>query len=323
MILADKIIHLRKKNGWSQEELAEKMNVSRQAVSKWESAQTVPDLQKILQLASLFGVTTDYLLKDNIEDAQYTTDEPSEARKVSLAMAQEYLKLRKSAAKSIALATVLCILSVVPLILIGALSDLKIIDMSDNVAGVLGLCILFVFVGIAVAIYIFTGSKSAEYSFLCSGNFEREYGVDGLLREKQKSFRPVYVRANLIGTLLCIFSPLPLIISAIAANDILSVLALCFLFLAVAIGVYFFINAGVQWASIRRLQDDPEYIDRKLDNSSLSGTVISVYWAIVTAIYFLWSFIGGDWHISWVIWIIAGILQTAVTSILDYIENKK
>ena len=50
MILADKIITLRKKNGWSQEELAEQMNVSRQAVSKWESAQSVPDLNKILLL---------------------------------------------------------------------------------------------------------------------------------------------------------------------------------------------------------------------------------------------------------------------------------
>ena len=45
MILADKIIRLRKKNGWSQEELAEKMAVSRQAVSKWEGAQTIPDLE--------------------------------------------------------------------------------------------------------------------------------------------------------------------------------------------------------------------------------------------------------------------------------------
>ena len=67
MILADKIIHLRKKMGWSQEELAEEMNVSRQAVSKWESAQSVPDLAKILQLSALFCVTTDYLLKDEIE----------------------------------------------------------------------------------------------------------------------------------------------------------------------------------------------------------------------------------------------------------------
>ena len=64
MILADKIMNERKKNGWSQEELAEQLNVSRQSVSKWEGAQAIPDLQKIIAMAELFGVSTDYLLKD-------------------------------------------------------------------------------------------------------------------------------------------------------------------------------------------------------------------------------------------------------------------
>ena len=63
MILAEKIMHLRKKNGWSQEELAGKLNVSRQSVSKWESAMSVPDLDKILLMSELFEVTTDYILK--------------------------------------------------------------------------------------------------------------------------------------------------------------------------------------------------------------------------------------------------------------------
>ncbi|MDE6133678.1 MAG: helix-turn-helix domain-containing protein, partial [Oscillospiraceae bacterium] len=67
MILADKIIELRKKSGLSQEELAEKMNVSRQSVSKWEGAQSIPDLDKILALSKIFGVSTDYLLKDDFE----------------------------------------------------------------------------------------------------------------------------------------------------------------------------------------------------------------------------------------------------------------
>ena len=68
MILADKIVRLRKKQGLSQEELAEKLDVSRQAISKWESAHSVPDLEKILQLGYIFGVSTDYLLKDEIEE---------------------------------------------------------------------------------------------------------------------------------------------------------------------------------------------------------------------------------------------------------------
>ena len=67
MSLSEKIILLRKRNGWSQEELAERLHVSRQSVSKWESAQSVPELDKILQLSSLFGVTTDDLLKEDAE----------------------------------------------------------------------------------------------------------------------------------------------------------------------------------------------------------------------------------------------------------------
>lgn len=66
MSLADKIIKLRKQHGWSQEDLADKMDVSRQAVSKWECAQTIPDIEKILQLSQLFNVSTDYLLKDTM-----------------------------------------------------------------------------------------------------------------------------------------------------------------------------------------------------------------------------------------------------------------
>lgn len=67
MIFADKLIALRKKAGWSQEELAQQLGVTRQSVSKWEGAQSAPDLDKVLQLSRLFDVSTDYLLKDELE----------------------------------------------------------------------------------------------------------------------------------------------------------------------------------------------------------------------------------------------------------------
>ena len=66
--IADKIITLRKRNGWSQEELAEQLGISRQSVSKWESGGSIPDLDKIIRMSSLFGVSTDYLLKEEIEE---------------------------------------------------------------------------------------------------------------------------------------------------------------------------------------------------------------------------------------------------------------
>lgn len=89
MTFSDKLIALRKKAGWSQEELAERLNVSRQSVSKWESAQSMPDIDKILQLSSLFSVTTDCLLKDTQDDTQPAAAQtPSPLPRVTPAQAE-------------------------------------------------------------------------------------------------------------------------------------------------------------------------------------------------------------------------------------------
>jgi len=69
MTFSEKIINLRKAHGWSQEDFAEKLNVSRQAISRWENDNALPDALNILQISKLFGVTTDYLLNDD-----YTSD---------------------------------------------------------------------------------------------------------------------------------------------------------------------------------------------------------------------------------------------------------
>lgn len=63
MNLADRVLNMRKSEGISQEELADKIGVSRQAVSKWESGQSTPDLEKIIMMSEIFHVTTDYILK--------------------------------------------------------------------------------------------------------------------------------------------------------------------------------------------------------------------------------------------------------------------
>ena len=67
MMLSEKIVSLRKAHGWSQEDLAEKLYVSRQAISRWENGTALPDAQNVLQISKLFGVTTDYLLNDDYE----------------------------------------------------------------------------------------------------------------------------------------------------------------------------------------------------------------------------------------------------------------
>ena len=68
MDLSEKIFKMRKANGLSQDELSDQMSVSRQSISKWESGQSTPELDKIIKLAEIFDVTTDYLLQPSETD---------------------------------------------------------------------------------------------------------------------------------------------------------------------------------------------------------------------------------------------------------------
>ena len=144
MILADKIIENRKKNGWSQEELAGMLGVSRQSVSKWESAQAVPDMKKILQLSEVFGVTTDYLIKDEIESVPAVETAPVDSgleetvRQVSMEEANTFLFSNERAARRISTGVMLCILAPVAVVVLGGLAEAELISMGEAHAEIAG-----------------------------------------------------------------------------------------------------------------------------------------------------------------------------------------
>ena len=325
MILADKIIRLRKKNGWSQEELAEKMNVSRQAVSKWESAQTIPDLEKILQLGTLFGVTTDYLLKDEIEEEEFSNDSSSDTtvKKISIEEANTYLEQRKSASWRIALATFLCILSPIALIVLTTLSGLPNPIITETTASAVGLIVLFAFILCAVPIYIYCGFKNEPYAFLDKNiPFELEYGVKGMVTERKKKFRDTYIKFNIIAACVCIFSPIPLSISGFTENELLVIMMLAVMMIVAGIGASIFIVVGVQNASMQKLLKEGDFTEKEKKRTSVKEIVGFCYWGILTAIYLAVSFLNNQWHLSWIIFAVGGILFPVVMCICNYIADK-
>ena len=198
MIFADKLITLRKKAGWSQEELAEKLNVTRQSVSKWEGAQSVPDIDKILQLSCLFGVTTDYLLKDDAAEPEYTEDDTSPLPRVTLAQANDYLAKARANAPKLALAAALCVVSPIPLLALGALSEAGLFGIWDDLAGGIGLIALLVIIAAAVAIFMQCSASVRAYEFLQKQAIETEYGVTGLAKECRDAFAPQYDKGNIL-----------------------------------------------------------------------------------------------------------------------------
>lgn len=323
MILADKIIRLRKKNGWSQEELAEKMNVSRQAVSKWEGAQTIPDLEKILMLGNLFGVTTDYLLKDEIEDEEVAEEKSNTPiKRVSMETANEFLEWRKKAAVRIATGVFLCILSPITLFILLASSTVPSLGVSENVAASLGLSVLLIIVAVAVMLFVLCDLKNAPFKFIDKEPFETDYGVTGMVKEKQKEYKNSYTLYNVLGVFLCVISPIPLFMGAFSENEFLVMVMLTVTMTIVGIGVTLFVVAGVRQASMQKLLKEGEFSQNKKTSEKLNSAVQSVYWLVVTAAYLGWSFVTNDWHITWIIWPVAAVLSGIIEVVCNLVEVK-
>lgn len=324
MILADKIIRLRKKNGWSQEELAEKMNVSRQAVSKWESAQTIPDLDKILRLGELFGVTTDYLLKDNMENEEFTEDiSISGIKRISLKDANSYIEHRKWASVLISTATFLCILSPIPLLILAAGVESGLFNISENMAAGIGLVVLFLIVITAVPMFVYCVFKNAPYKYIEGTEpFELEYGVSGMVKEKQKAFRDKYMMRNIIATCICILSPVPLICGSFTENEFLMVVLLGVTMIIAGIGTSIFIINGVRMASMRKLLKEGEYSIREKKKSAVKETVGIVYWLVLTAVYLILSFVTAAWDKTWLLFAGGGIIFAALMTIMNLLAYR-
>ena len=326
MILADKIVTLRKRAGWSQEELAAQLGVSRQSVSKWEGAQSVPDMQKVVQMSRLFGVTTDYLLKEELgepEPAPAESDAP--LRCVTMEQAADYLAQRQAAAPKLALATLLCVLSPVALLLLAALSDRPGAALSENAAVGIGLCVLLVLVAAAVAVFITCAAQVKAYAFLESEPFETAYGVTGMVRERRAAAAPEHTRGKVVGTVLCILSAVPLFI-AVCLNgpDLLYVGAVCLLLVLAGIGSAVFVSGGVYQAAMDRLLEEGDYARPRKRQNGVVGVVSSIYWLTVTAAYLLWTF--GPWwdaqpQDTWIIWAVAGVLYGAVMALVRGIRK--
>ena len=326
MIFADKLILLRKKAGWSQEELAEQMDITRQSVSKWEGAQSVPDLEKMIRLSELFGVSTDYLLKDEIEEAEQlnsSNDIPT-LRRVSMEEANAFLSIKSKTAKTIAYATFSCILSPIALLMLGAINESTPGILNEDIAGGIGMIVLIIFAAISAVMFVLSGNKTALFAYLEKEKFETEYGVRGMVKERKAQYKDLHTKNNIAGTCLCITALIPLFVGAIidADNDLFLTIMLSLSFLIAGVGVICFIKTGIIWESYEKLLQEGEYSIENKEKPSIATAVYTAYWIIATAIYLGYSLSSNNWGQSWIIWVVAGVMFPAIIAITNAFDRK-
>ena len=303
MILADKIISLRKKEGMTQEDLASQVGVSRQSVSKWESTMAMPDLDKIMKLSKIFGVSTDFLLNDDLGMEQIIVDEKVEdtSKLVDLDLLNQYYGAYEKIARLISLATILVIISPIAYMTL------------DNINESLGVIIFLALIALAVGLFINSGFGASKFEFIEKEPYNFSYGVEGVIKKNLDQYQPILKRNIILAIAIFILSPAVYVI-AINAGVTNNIPVYLFLILT-AIGASLMGYSMIKYSSYR---DILKYRDPKIQKKEGKiGKISGVLWITAIGVFFIYSFWTGNWQASWIIFVIASFLQVIIAMVLD------
>lgn len=320
MILADKIVRLRKQLGWSQEELAEKMNVSRQSVSKWESTSSIPDLNKIIMLADIFDVSTDSLLKDEISVDESQNDEKitSNAQQVNLEQALHYVDSKMNATSLITKGVSLCVCSVVPLFFFLAMAETNRLGLSSDVATAIGIFGVLIMVSVAVSFFLRTNQYEDDIELIEKEPFELAYGVHSIFSDKLQKFRSTYNRRLSIGIFLFIVSFMPLMLTIMFYDrEGMALMMLIVLLLFIAVGIHIVSPVSAKFEAYNHILKDTSMNNAKSKRTKRAEKLAAVYWPLLVAVFLGWSLWTMAWGVTWIIWPVGAILFVALVGLME------
>jgi transcriptional regulator with XRE-family HTH domain len=316
MSIAEKILSLRKNNQWSQEELAARLNVSRQSISKWEGSAAIPDVDKILEMSNLFGVTTDYLLKDDAEAPEPSAENESQNRVlVSQQEAGEFLEHKARQARQIAIGVAVCILSPIFLILLGGLYETG--GLSETVATGGGVVALLVLIAAAVAMFILSSARMKRFQYLETVDFALASSVADIVRQGAAAFEKTYLFRIITGIALTILSPLPLILASLMNVQYMVIIeCTALLLVAIAVGVSLIVTGAMVKGGYDQLLRTGEYEPAIKEKNRIIERIGGIYWPLVVAVYLGWSLFSHRWGLTWIVWPIAALVFTGISAAL-------
>ena len=324
MIISEKIMSLRKQYGWSQEELADLVGVSRQSVSKWESAASMPDIQKIIKLSEVFGVSVDYLLKDEMDlpessnvssTADIGVENDSSTRTVSLEEANEYMDAIENHANKIAGAVALFILSPVSNLIAEAMGRANDGDVFERIS----IAIMVLLIGAGVALCVISGFAISKYEYLSKEQIKLGYGVEAAVKRKYEPFRQFMGQRIAGGVFLCIVGALPGILfdDGDKYTSGLAKISAPIMLIMVAAAVYMFVKVGIISGSYSKLLQEGDYTPEHKRVEQKMEPFAGIYWIAVAFIYLIPGFLLGYWNKTWVIWPVAGVIYGIIYKLYE------
>lgn len=234
-------------------------------------------------------------------------------RQISLSEVKSYLKDKLRSGYMIGLGVLLCICSPCGVIL------------TDYMGGFdfAGLLVLFAFIAIAVGLFVFAGTMMGRWDYLKNQPCSIDFATAEYVHNQRENYRMTNAMMNTVGVMFCIFCFVPLVImDEMGMSGFFEGVGVVILLVLVGMGVYFFVAAGTRTSAYETILKingvgtmGANFVDSQKEVRYSNKTVaalMSVYWPTVTCIYLCWSFLSADWHITWIIWVIASLVETFI-----------
>lgn len=267
-------------------------------------------------------------LADDLGIGNIMTEADNEnVRKISLEEVKQFLNSRMRLSCMMALGIAFCILSICAPIIADAYVSYHQMTDSDIAYG-LGTVCMFLIIALGVGFIVGSGILMSKWNYLKEENCQIDFGTTDYVRQAREDARVAHVIRMTIGIILCVISVVPVILFDALKNllPFWTAISPAFLFLYVAVGVFFIVYTSVRWGGysiLLHLSDastnGSSYTSEKSSSvvyeSKIVNEIMSVYWPTVTCIYLSWSFLPFSWHITWIVWVLAAIIQVLVKAI--------
>lgn len=328
MTLANRISFHRKKLGWTQEELAQELDVSRQSVSKWESGQSQPDLNKIIKMSELFNISIDYLLKGTNESTQNTNEtfskigheldniitnikskETGEQVDIDSNYAKNYLETYELESKNIANAISISMLALA----------LVIINSNNNFDSIIIIIFGIVFLILTtIALFLFVKSDIhlSKYRKILNNNIELQELFKSQVNTKYEKLEKKLSKRLICATLMLTIIIIIFLISVISLTDKNVVRILPILIICASITINIIVRVKMVKYSYIMLLQPKNSINKK------TNLIKQLCWTIITLSFLMYSFSTNDWRRSWIIFPIFIVISKITDFVISLSKNK-
>ncbi|MBR3673307.1 MAG: helix-turn-helix domain-containing protein [Clostridia bacterium] len=293
MSLSENLQNLRKIKNMSQEELAEKLNVSRQAVSKWESGNGYPETEKIITICDIFDCSMDELVKGKISE-----DIKSEKNNYDLIMTKT--------SKGIAIGVTLILIGVsIMLTILGLAPN----EQAENQYSLIGVIAILIGVVFAVPLFIINGTKVDDFKKK-NPVIANVYSEDELDEGKSKYTKFIALGISII--LIGVVVMMALLGFKVFENDTMPVAVLMYF---VTIGASLIVYSGKMQDKFDIEKYNKENSEEYKQNDEKVSKICGIIMILATIIYLVWGFALKMWHINWIVFPVGGML-CGITAII-------